>query len=270
MLKVLEFGQPFYYAAAVFMLFRYLDKKASPKANKAISEWMRSSEYTAAQAKGVLVEQFDRLYSSPLWSVRAIARSIILSTAFTALVVYRMYPMTFYFALSCACGVTLQFGLQAATNIVADYVSLHAIRRWLEIGMAPLWAMLVGPLIGLVSILLLYTIVDVLRFSIETLSFHPKYFYQGLMWWINLILSPGISSKKAILMGAMVIHLWLPLFAMGIIGVRMLNVLREWAVGTQWFLKAGSQHPLQAIGHVAALSTFVVVAALKYLGFWFA
>lgn len=265
LLRLMELGRPFYYAAAVFFLFRYLDKKASWKANKAASQWIRSNDYTAADAKGVLVELFDRLYTSPLWSFRAIARSITLSAIFTILTVNLLYPHTFYFALWCACGMTLQFAMQVVTNAVVDYLSLHAIRRWLQIGVAPIVAMFIGPLMGLIAILALYTIVDVARFSIETRSFHLRYFYEGLMWWIHLIANYGITSKKSILVGAMVIHLWLPLLAIGVIGVRALNFLRTWSAAIQWFLKAGNQHPLQAIGYVAAFSTFCVTAVFAWL-----
>ena len=56
---------------------------------------------------------------------------------------------------------------------------------------------------------------------------------------------------------AFLIHIWLILLALASLGVRILySIFRavEWA---QWFLKQGNQHPLRAIGVVAAGLVFV-------------
>jgi len=57
------------------------------------------------------------------------------------------------------------------------------------------------------------------------------------------------------------VFVWLPLFALGIVIVRLLTPL-SWIVGrTQWFLKEGKEHPLKAIGYVAAVAVFLGTVA---------
>jgi hypothetical protein len=56
---------------------------------------------------------------------------------------------------------------------------------------------------------------------------------------------------------AVIVFAWLPLFALGILTARLLTPL-SWIVGrTQWFLKEGKEHPLKAIGYVAAVAVFL-------------
>ena len=55
---------------------------------------------------------------------------------------------------------------------------------------------------------------------------------------------------------AFIIHLWLPLFALSSLFVKLVFwIFRavEWA---QWFLKQGDEHPLKAIGMVATIIVF--------------
>jgi hypothetical protein len=85
------------------------------------------------------------------------------------------------------------------------------------------------------------------------------------MWsWMELLGTSGISSRKAILVGAFAVHVWLLLFACGVLIVRGLNSARRAAVWMQWFLKGGDKHPLRAIGFVTAAVTFILVGILQY------
>jgi hypothetical protein len=59
-LKLMGFTTPFVYAAAVYGLFHYLDKKASGAAKKAISGWLQPKEYDKAAVAAAMVEIFDR------------------------------------------------------------------------------------------------------------------------------------------------------------------------------------------------------------------
>jgi hypothetical protein len=70
----------------------------------------------------------------------------------------------------------------------------------------------------------------------------------------------GVSSLFFAL-PAMAVFVWLPLFALGILIARLLTPL-SWIVGrTQWFLKEGKEHPLKAIGYVAAVVVFLGTVA---------
>jgi hypothetical protein len=64
---VIGWGMPFYVAATVLALFSYLNNRASPKANKAISSWLRSRRYDQSHVSSTLVEVFDKIYTYPLW-----------------------------------------------------------------------------------------------------------------------------------------------------------------------------------------------------------
>jgi hypothetical protein len=60
---------------------------------------------------------------------------------------------------------------------------------------------------------------------------------------------------------AAIVFAWLPLFALGIVTARLLTPL-SWIVGrTKWFLKEGKEHPLKAIGYIAAVVVFLVTLA---------
>lgn len=263
---LIKLGTPIYLAGAVFSLFSYLDKRASPKATKAISSWLRSGEYNSTDVSSTLVELFDKLYTCPLWGWRAILRSFIVSAAATSIAIYFSYHPTFYFIITLAQLGNYQFPLLLAGNIFADYISLYAIRYWLRRSRSPVQALFMGFLVATTVVLAVYTLIDVVRFSLETWSFRPIYFVQGLRAWVETILSSGMSSRKAIFLGAMVVHVWLPLFAASVLIARGLNSSRHVAIRVQWFLKQGNKHPLQAIGFVAA-SICLIGAAIPLLIF---
>jgi len=54
---------------------------------------------------------------------------------------------------------------------------------------------------------------------------------------------------------AFIIHLWLPIFALSSLLVKLLYLIFKAVEKAQWFLKQGDAHPLKAIGIVA---TFIV------------
>jgi hypothetical protein len=257
MLDFVALGAPLYFAVAIFGLFSFLDKRASPKANTTISSWLRAGEYNKSHVADTLLEVFDRIYSRPLWGWRALIRSFIASAIATCLAIYWSYYVTFYFIFHLAQDGHYQFPLLIAGNFVADYLSLYVIRYWLGRGTSPIAALLLGPALAILVILGVYTIIDVVRFSLETLTFRPIYLIQGLRAWIETLSSFSISSRKSIFLGAAVVHAWLPLFAIGVVVARLLNSGRRAAIGVQWFLREGNRHPLQAIGFVAAIFTFV-------------
>jgi len=62
---------------------------------------------------------------------------------------------------------------------------------------------------------------------------------------------------------ALAVFAWLPLFALGILAIRVLPLLSRIVEKTQWALKEGDQHPLRAIGFVAAVAVFAVAAGMQ-------
>jgi hypothetical protein len=254
-LTVLGFGSPFLYALAVCGLFHFLDKKASGKAKRAISSWCESRPYDKADAVATLVEIFDRIYTTPLLALRALARSALFSIAVTALIVLKFaYWVTFIGrAEPQLARQWLEFVLY---NIASDYLSLFLIRFWLTVaGQRPMFALCIGSLLGVANVFFVYIIIDVVTFSIMTRSFYFIYFWQDVWNWYVFMTHKG--ANKWFVVSAFLVNSWLLLFALGIVVVQLINYFRLATRGVQWFLKRGHDHPLQAIGYVAATVTFV-------------
>src|SRR5260370_1301544 len=56
-----------------------------------------------------------------------------------------------------------------------------------------------------------------------------------------------------------------PLFAIGIVGIRALGLFTWVVEKTQWALKDGDQHPLKAVGLVAAVVVFAIGCAWRII-----
>jgi len=76
---------------------------------------------------------------------------------------------------------------------------------------------------------------------------------------------PGLIIYLAFAQAGLFVFVWLPLFALGIVLIRMAAPL-SWVVArTQWFLKDGKEHPLKAVGYVAAVIVFVSTAGWQII-----
>jgi len=71
----------------------------------------------------------------------------------------------------------------------------------------------------------------------------------------------GWSYRLLLVWPALAVFVWLPLFALGIVVARLLTPLSWIVLRTQWFLKEGKEHPLKAIGYVAAVIVFIGTVA---------
>lgn len=257
---------PLMYAAMVFGFFHWLDMKTSGSAKTAISSWINSIHIDKAKGSQVAVEVFDRIYTVPLWGWRAVLRSIFFTTIMTLIVVPQVYSGMWWLWRVVPSDITTEWTVRIIANYTADYAALYVIRRWLMLGgRHPLIASFSGPLIGLVIILLLYTVTDVVRFSLQTQSFHPIYLLQGAWNWILFLGNVHIGSTFALFASALAVHIWLPLFATGVILAQGLNAFLRASGWMQWFLKRGKDHPLDAIGTVAAVVVFVITSTLHAL-----
>src|SRR5258708_4525759 len=190
-LKLFGFATPFIYAAATYGFFRWLDKKASGPAKKALSGWLVPKQYDRAALRGAVLELFDRVYTQPLFDLLAFFRSALIGVLFVALCI---------FARTC-------IGLLTVTQ-EDDY------------------------------------------------------------WWLNIdIVLPMIMDQYYLTTSAsaLVVHLWLPYFALCVSLVKGLNYLLLAVNKAQWFLKRGKDHPLEAIGFVAAPLMFLGAVAVQML-----
>jgi hypothetical protein len=269
-LVLLGFSTPFVYAAATYLLFHFVDNRASTQAKEAISAWINSTQISKQKSSAVAVEIFDRIYTTPLWGWRAITRSLLFTTIVTLLGVWHIYSAMYWLAFAVPTSLQIQWFQRLACNLAADYLALYLIRRWLIFGGdRPFIAALTGPLIGVAVLFVFYTATDVLRFSIETWTFRPIYFVQGGLHWIRTAIGmkfPGGGSAEALLIPALVVHLWLPLFVVGVLIAQLVNYFFKASSWMQWFLKQGRRHPLDAVGYIAAIIVFIVTALLQLVG----
>src|ERR1700719_2764851 len=68
-------------AAAIYLIFLLLDRKSSDQAREAISTWTRGEQYRGRALQAPMVALFDRIYSYPLFSFKAFARSVLITAA---------------------------------------------------------------------------------------------------------------------------------------------------------------------------------------------
>jgi hypothetical protein len=67
----------------------------------------------------------------------------------------------------------------------------------------------------------------------------------------------------AMTISALIVHLWLPLFAACIIILKIANYFLLATQQTQWFLRRGKEHPLDALGFVAAAIVFLIAVSIQ-------
>ena len=259
LLGLLGFTTPLIYAGAAYGLFHWLDENASDEAKAELARTMSLKDYRDEQIASALVEVFDRIYTYPLLRWRALLRSLLFTTVVS---VVWVYEVTFARHLLVDPKPSL-FLIGLLGNFLTDYVCLLVIRPVLvRSGTKPVAGLTLGALVGAtivlsanalrVLVLFFFDVLDVtdnVRRAIDIFmisSLDPRGFFHMLFMW-----------------PALAVFVWLPLFALGILTTRLLTPL-SWIVGrAQWFLKEGKEHPLKAIGYVAAIVVFLATVAAR-------
>ncbi|HTV87799.1 MAG TPA: hypothetical protein VME41_02175 [Stellaceae bacterium] len=262
-------------AVAIYLLFHFLDGKASAPAKRAINAWINYQDYNDIDLKTALVAAFDNIYTAPLFRFRALTRSITVSVFTICIVATALIGMKgalntiFFVTIIAARGASLFrfFMLPYFGNIFSDYVSLFLVRFLLRTlhQDRPLWAILLSAaagsfVVGGVFIFLnMVTIVGALAlvFHKPALWLWPIVDPVGLFYIGSALFKAGIFQEPSslCLIAALMVHLWLALFAFGAISLRGLQSIFRFTRTMQWFLERGDDHPIEAIGLVAALIT---------------
>jgi hypothetical protein len=263
-LKLMGLTTPFVYAAAAYGFFHYLDKKASGPAKKAISGWLQPKEYDKTAVANAMVELFDRLYTTPLLGWRAFRRSALFTLCMSLIFLYEFSRISEEELI----GFLRSGGLvwiipisNLLVNILSDYGGLFIIKRFLILGgRRPIIASLLGPLVGITIVFLAFVIMGVLLSMFNVLLPVEEFdiVERGLA---NVV----IPVLKVLVNAAFVVHMWLPLFALCVILLRGLNYFRRAVGRTQWFLKSGREHPLDAIGYVGAGLGFIATVVIQHI-----
>jgi hypothetical protein len=250
-LQTLGFGTPFIFAAATYSFFHWLDKNASPQASQAISRWLKGEPYRRIDVKLGIISAFDNLYSSPLLSVKAFGRSFIVSSV-TLFILNWFWAFIWishgvHYSLEDLFIPTPVELLVFSMIIISDYLSLFVVRKLLTLaGDKPFLSLFLAITAGgflVTGVLVTIIVIAYLFYSGSThLLVRVSFFIENTSALVLLsVMSP-----------AFLVHLWLPLFAIGALGVRAIYLFVYVARSAQWFFRQGGRHPVRAIGMAAA------------------
>jgi hypothetical protein len=119
-------------------------------------------------------------------------------------------------------------------------------------------SLLLAAIAGVVTVLIFYYVG--FRFTILSTRFYVPgtHFDTSLMWAVLKTYDVGWDRTSLYwAVPAFLVHLWLPFFAIGILGLRILQTLRYGIGKAQWFLSGGTNHPIEAAGVIAAILVFI-------------
>lgn len=143
------------------------------------------------------------------------------------------------------------------TIVLSDYLSLLFVRRFLNVAIThPIRASITSSIVGVVVVIVSYCVIFTLFLAVSfwfssygdvLIKLPPTQTYEVL---------GALGSSMYIATAAFIIHLWLPLFALSSLAVRLMFPMFRAVEKAQWFLKQGDAHPLKAIGIVATIIVF--------------
>jgi hypothetical protein len=266
LLKLLGFTTPLIYAGAAYAFFHWLDENASDEAKAALTRTMRWKDYKSEEVASALVEVFDRIYTYPLLRWRAFWRSLMFTTIVSEIWVFEWSREIMLNGHAERWKAVLVFWL---FNVFSDYLALFVVRPVLiRSGKKPVIGLTLGTVSGAAIVLVAYLLRKLLlelfvRFG-KLRSGELGYLVEHYLWTIRWDFTHQLGDALIVMfLPALLVFSWLPLFAFGIVIARLLTPL-SWIVGrTQWFLKEGKEHPLKAIGYVAAVVVFLGTVAAR-------
>jgi hypothetical protein len=282
-LEPVGLGTPFYLAYATYWFFNWLDRNASAQATRAISGWLKGEPYRRIDVHFAIIAAFDLLYTSPLFRIRAFVRSTMLSCIVVfAYIVYLFYNDIYeiiyhgegYYRIYEIIGYVFSLNPNAgeapllSSFILSDYISLFCVRKCLyEARNRLLVSLFLAATMGGLVITACYAIGLGAWALLLWLRWHGILIQDDLVTYSKLLFGPFLSLRQEIefMLPALLVYLWLPLFAIGALGVRLLYPIFRAVEWAQWFIKRGNQHPLRAMGWVAAVLVFAAAAIGKAL-----
>jgi hypothetical protein len=272
---LLGLGVPFYLAAATYAVFSWLDNNASDEATKVISSWLHGRSHNKPDLGNLIIGAFDRIYTSPLLTFRAFRRSAAISTVIWSAVFLVPWIISNLPIVVGVYGVLiLDFIANLVTIALTDYVSLLFVRLFLGAAQKrPIGATLLSSVVGFAVVLVgififgiafVFVMYQMRNIGVIEIIGRPLQSYKEV---ITSIFQGAWDASKDVfdfdqpflargMAPAFIIHLWLPLFGLSSLVVRLVYLILtavEWA---QWFLKRGDAHPLKAIGVVATIIVF--------------
>jgi hypothetical protein len=258
---LLGLGVPFYLAAVTYAVFAWLDNNASDEATQVISSWLHGRFHNKPDLGNLIINAFDRIYTSPLLSFRAFRRSATVSTIIWLLMIilsfsYVFRPWVGYPFFLSTVFTELLPGL--FLTIMSDYISLPFVRWFLNLAKTyPIAASLLATTVGLMVIAIsFFTFLSLVFIAPELMSHDFSILLYTLVFMFTSLKLKMLIALNYPMRSAFVIHLWLPLFALSSLLAKLVFMIFRAVEKAQWFLKQGDAHPLKAIGVVATIIVF--------------
>jgi len=146
---------------------------------------------------------------------------------------------------------------------LSDYIMLFPVRKFLSINTNIILILTVSFLIVCLCFAAILSVVDITVAWLEYDLSLSEAFWSVVKLWVAILSLNMIFSVYIGMLPAILVFLWLPLLALSMLILRLLNWLFRATAWFQWFLKQGKQHPLQAIGTVAAILVFSGASVIK-------
>jgi hypothetical protein len=267
--ELLGLSTPFLYAAGTYSFFHWLDANASDEAKVSFARVINANRYNKEGISAAIVELFDKVYTYPLLTRRAFVRSSLITIFITGIYVYESHFIEVSLFKTLPLLIIFVF-----SNILSDFISLFVTRHWLVIaGNRPIFSLIASSLIFLVIIALSYIwrsaffviLLLTMRIGAETdvLADHFGELLAGTFIYFGIILV--VSPTFSLVIPALIVFLWLPLFGISLSLVRGIVALTPMIRNVQWFLKGGDKHVLIAVGYLAAVIVFLGTLLWRHL-----
>jgi hypothetical protein len=264
--ELVGLGTPFLYAYGTFALFKWLDANASNEAKAEIARLLEVRQYDTKVMATTIVGFFDKVYTYPLFTWRALRRSALITAFLSAIWLCETSSISPLLNANDFASKWVILLFMLTVNIISDFISLFIVRRWLfAAGRRPIFALVTSSLIFLFVV----AISSVLRI-VGMLVWGSIHIGLSLRSW-NIILGGmiviggGLLLPIALMIPALVVFAWLPLFGLSLAIVRAANTLRPVVKKVQWAVKEGGEHPLTAVGYVAAVIVFCGTILWRHL-----
>jgi hypothetical protein len=153
--------------------------------------------------------------------------------------------------------VTTNVALGLFIIVLSDYISLFFVLRFLQLALKhPIKSSIMASLIGLLVVVVSFFVFrGIIFIPLSLFYYHVEYRWRDNLDDVELSIEyPSFFLRT--MAPAFIIHLWLPLFALSSLVVRLTYLLFHAVEKAQWFLKQGDAHPLKAIGIVATIIVF--------------
>jgi hypothetical protein len=266
--QLLGLGGPVAATLFIYLIFKFLDSKASQAANHTMVTWIADRYQKPIDVHHVIIAAFDQLYGSPLLSLKTLLRTAVLSTCSTTIYylflidVVEYQPFTHPFD-----DITV-----IPFVIISDYISLFVVKRALIVArinfQLSVLIILFGAALAIMLCVLISEIVSYVQIAVNDGVRHHSLRFALQVFWIFMsgvvpdalhVIVPLATSVGA----AAIIYVWFPILILGLALTRAAKLFIGTVKFAQWFVKRGERHPFEAIGISASAATFLIAICIK-------